>query len=146
MRLVLTFVLAALSARAAIVVAFDQQNQRAQPGDLLHFTAVISNTGIDEVPLDFDQIPGLPPEFTINDFFFDNVPLSVLGHSDSGDILLFDVQVGAAAYGHYTGNYELFNNSVGPLTSQDFSIQVVPEPATFTLFAAAGLALYFRRR
>src|SRR5690242_13500714 len=106
MRLILTLALTALSAHAAIVVAFDQQTQFAQPGDLVHFTAVISNTGASDVPLDFDATPGLTVDFTINDFFFDNVPLFVPANSDSGDILLFDVQVGAPPFGLYTGHYD----------------------------------------
>jgi PEP-CTERM motif len=142
----LIFTLAALSAHADILVTFDQQTQFAQPGGLVHFIGVISNNGDDEIPIGADDFPTTPAGLTINDFFFDNVPFSILGHSDSGHILLFDVQVGAIPIGLYTGSYRLFDDANQLLTSEDFSVQVVPEPASISLLAAAGVALFLRRR
>jgi hypothetical protein len=152
--LILTLSLAATSAHAGIILTFDNPLQVANPGDLLHFTAVIANNGPDEVFL--NQGAPNPPvgNFSLDDMFFVTVPISLLGGTDSGSILLFDLQVGPNPYGLYNGSYDLSGGADGNATdflaTAEFFVQVVPEPATAGLIGisavfAAGFARLRRR-
>jgi hypothetical protein len=147
---VLTLALAASSAHAGIVLTFDNPFQLANPGDLLHFTAVISNTGPDEVFLNQDAPNPPAGNFTVDDFFFVNVPISLLGGTDSGSINLFDILVGPNPYGFYIGSYDLSggadSNATDFLTTAEFSIQVVPEPATAVLIGLSTVLSVLWRR
>jgi hypothetical protein len=136
--------MAAMSAHAGILITFDQPLQVAHPGDLLHFTGVISNSGPGTVFLDSDTITPLSPDFTIIDQFFANVPVSLDSGTDSGPIDLFDVQLGTPPLGLYTGSYVLFQ-SEAIVGTADFSIQVVPEPSTFLLLGATLVPLAINR-
>jgi hypothetical protein len=146
----LVFALAASTAQAGIVITFDRAVQIAQPGDLLQFTGTIANTGPDEVFLNTD--PMTPPvgDFTLIDQFFANVPISLLGNTDSGPIDLFDIQVGNPPYGLYTGEYVLKggadSNADDLLAVAGFAVEVVPEPGTVGLLGIAGIAGIAYRR
>lgn len=135
--------LAAFTAQAGIVITFDQSTKTVQPGDLVHFTGVIANTGSDEVFLNFDGFTPPPGDFTLNDQFI-NVPLSLLGTTDTGSIDLFDLQVGSPAFGFYGGSYLLYGSANDEandlLASANFSVNVVPEPGSAMLLAI-GVAL-----
>jgi hypothetical protein len=142
--------LAASSAQAGILLTFDQPFQVAQPGDLLHFSGLITNTGADEVFLNADSFTPLSPDFTLNDQFFATVPASLLGGTDSGPIDMFDIQVGNAPFGIYGGSYSLQGganaDAGGELAVAEFSIEVVPEPGTAGLLGlSAAFAFGFLR-
>jgi hypothetical protein len=145
----------AANAHAGIVVAFTQSTYTAQPGDLVHFTGAITNTGSDEIFLNGDQAPPPGSDFNVNDFFFVTVPTSLASGESTGTIDLFDVQVGNPPYGFYSATYEIFGGATSDsgdfLAQAEFGINVVPEPGSAMLLGI-GVALgaackkRFRRR
>lgn len=137
----LFFALAALSvgvAHANIFIILDNPTQTGAPGSTLQFTGITSNTGIDTVYLNGDSLNlAGGGDFSINDSFFVNVPISLVGGSSSGDIGLFDVTVSKPfddAFTTYSGTYTLLGgvdgNAQDVLGQTDFSVTVTttPEP------------------
>jgi len=158
--------LSALVAQAGTIsIVLDNPNPSGKPGDTLSFYGTIYNSGTDTVYLNASS-----PSFglsaaseTFSDNFFTNVPLSLAGSSNSGDIDLFDILLSnpfADPLGTYNGTYNLLGgvdaNAQDILVSADFSVTlstssqnppstggggIVPEPGTFGIGALAILGL-----
>ncbi len=155
--------LATAGARAEIIILFDNPHQTGHPGDPLQFFGVISNTGSETVFLNQDPLTLDGISFTITDWFFTNVPVSLDGTSSSPDIDLFDVTLRNPLLdppGTYLGSYTLLGGVDGgaqdTLASPGFdvttapSVTGVPEPASWFLLGTAlvglGAAPRLRRR
>lgn len=156
-QLLVSALLMAAAAQAGVIITFDQPSQTALPGDLLIFSGSIQNTGMDEIFLNSDS-PGFTGDnvnFTFEDNFFVNVPVSLAGGQTASGINLFQILVSpsfAASFGTYTGNYVLIGGADGEaqdvLANAEFGVTVdagVPEPATTTLVGCAALMLIARR-
>ena len=142
--------LATAGAWGGIVVTFDAPSQTGHPGDTLHFSGVISNTGSDIVFLNGDPLTLAGASFTITDQFFATVPVSLDGNTSSGDIDLFDVTVSNPLLdppGKYLGSYGLLGGVDGDasdnLGSANFDVTTgsgttgTPEPSTGFLLGVA---------
>jgi hypothetical protein len=162
--------LAATGAMADITVTFDQPHQIGNAGDTLYFLGVISNTGLETVYLNSDNLNLAGTGLTTVDNFFANVPFSLApGASSPIDpvndphIDLFDVTVSnplSDAPGTYQGTYNLLGGVDGSaqdnLVTVPFDITLpgasVPEPSVPSLLGAelaallVGLAMACRLR
>ncbi|MGD0445997.1 MAG: hypothetical protein ABSA39_18840 [Edaphobacter sp.] len=152
--LLCTLILATLATAAAkadtITVTFDQANQTATPGETLQFFGTITNDSADTIFLNSDDpdLNGL--SLTVDDQFFNTVPVSLAPGESSGDIELFDVSVSnplVDAPGTFSGAYTLFGGADGNaqdnLGTEDFSVTTnspVPEPAPVLLLLTGALA------
>jgi len=124
------------TARADIYITLDNPAQTGVPGSTLQFFGSVGNTGPDAVFLNGDSLNlAGGGDFTTNDLFFTNVPISVASGGSSGDIELFDVTVSdpfVNAFTTYNGNYTLLGgvdgNAQDVLGQADFSVAVTPEP------------------
>jgi hypothetical protein len=155
-------VLAACSmaaAHAEVVVLLDTPDQTAVPGTTLQYFGTITNSDpTNAVYLNGDSLTLSAPDgdFTVNDLFFSNVPISLDGGANSGDIELFDVTINdpfTDPYAVYTGAYELLGgvdgNAQDVLAANEFSAApLAPEPVTsvLTLSGLAALAVIRRRK
>ena len=151
--------LATAGASAAIVVAFDNPGQTGHPGDTLLFLGTISNTGAGTVFLNGDDLTLNGASFTVTDLFFTNVPLSLDGGVNSGDIELFDVTLSNPLLDPpavYPGSYTLLGgidgNAGDNLGFAAFSVTTAPsvpggsgtpEPGSWLLLGTglAGLGM-----
>ncbi len=139
-----SLMLAALSAFPAaadvVTIVFDQPNQMGLPGQTLEFFGTITNHTGGTVFLNNDDLNLAGLSFSINDQFFNTVPISLAPGQSSGDIELFDVMVANPlldAPATYLGIYALFGGADGDaqdnLGSASFSVNTTPEPAGFFL-------------
>jgi len=135
----------------------------AGQGTTVLFSITLSNNGPGTVTIrglaagGFSLIttPGIPePGFTINiDPFLANFlfsPVFLPGESRSAPALILTVGPNVP-FGTYRGPFMIFyDGALGPLqdVTQDFTVQVVPEPTTMLLFATGliGVAAKVRQR
>jgi hypothetical protein len=151
--LCLSIALGCAMARADVIdIAFDHSSQTGSPGDTLVFFGTLTNTGSDTVFLNSDSLnlSGFPLS-SITDLFA-NVPLSLAGGANSGDIKLFDIVIpNAFPSGGNAGNYALLGGGMSDLNivgAADLTVKVegissVPEPSfrTFLILVLALLAV-----
>ena len=148
--------LAVGGARADINIAFDDPNQIGAAGQTLNFFGTITNTdspGSQPVYLNIDSLNFGLNSATVVDNFFTNVPFSLAAGASSGDFDLFDVTLGSAPSGTYSGTYGLLGGmDGGTLTAQDnlaqasFSVSVTPEPGYFVLLGIGLVSMYWLQR
>jgi len=124
-------------------------------GPVFAFYGTITNTGDSTVFLNGDSFTVLDAALTYDDsdYFFVNAPLSLDPSGTSGDIELFTITVAdGTPYGLYAGTYQILggadSNASDVLASENFDIQITPEPSSLMLLASglAGLAGVLRRR
>jgi hypothetical protein len=144
-------------ADAVVTVVLDSPLLSGNPGDVLAFSGILTNSTSDVVWLNsdnFSPLSGIPPA-AINDLpFFMNAPLFLDANQNTGDIGLFNVTIPIALTpGNYDGTFTLLGgageDSQDILGSADFTVQVleaepssgVPEPGTFPLLAFGAGAL-----
>jgi len=140
--------LAVAGARADINITFDNAAQSGLPGATLQFFGTIDNTGFNTVFLNADSLNlAGGSDFTTNDLFFTNAPISVAAGGSSGDIELFDVTISnpfVDTLTTYNGTYTLIGGIDGGaqdvLAEASFSVSVTPEPGYFALLGV-GVAL-----
>jgi hypothetical protein len=142
------------SAKAdTITIAFDQPSQTASAGATLEFFGTITNDTNSTIFLNSDDFNLQGLSFTVNDQFFNTVPVSLAAGASSGEIELFDVTLSDPlqdAPGTYSGTYGFFGGASADaqdnLTSQSFSVtsaaatSPVPEPSTVYLLLS-GLSV-----
>jgi hypothetical protein len=147
--------------RADINVTLDNPDQTGVPGTTLQFFGTITNSGVDTVFLNSDNINFTSaPSFSVNDLFFSNVPISLGGGQSSGDIELFDISLSTPftdPFVLYGGSYTLTGGvdagSQDVLATANFSVtateslSTTPEPG-FLIPVALGLCglLFAKRR
>jgi hypothetical protein len=147
----------------SVTVTLDNPNQKGAAGDTLQFFGTITYSGIDPDPvfLNSDDLEpgGSPGDFTVDDLFFSNVPVSIPTNGSSGDIDLFDIIINEpftdSLNTAYQGVYSLLGgvdgNSQDVLTAPPVSFTVtvvVPEPAARGMLSCGLLAfrvLWWRR-
>jgi hypothetical protein len=157
----LLMLLTPANAGASVAVLLDAPNQTGAPGETLTFTGVITNLDLlNPVYLNSFDLNLAGIDFVTDGFsaFFDpSFPISLPGGGSSSDITLFTVALNNPLVGPpgvYVGSYALVGGADGNaqevLGSVDFSIQTVPEPATWALFGVGALLLVasgrFRKR
>jgi hypothetical protein len=139
-----------ITAHAQVSFLIQPANQTGNPGDLLTYTATLTNTGSSEVFLNSDTFNLGGAALLLDDgSFFDNFPLSLQGGEiASGN--LFTVLIGpSVAPGIYNGTFTIQGGptdaSSNDIATQSFQITVrraaAPEPASFALLAISGLPL-----
>jgi hypothetical protein len=133
-----------------IVITFDDPNQIGVPGETLTFFGTITNTSSDTTLSDaiYFNSDSLnftlsPASATIDDLFFSDVPIDLVGGASSGDIELFDIILAdpvSDPIGTYEGTYGLIggmdqgeDSASEDLAQADFSVELTPEPSTFWL-------------
>ncbi len=140
---------AAIPAAAATVsFAFDSSLLYAQPGDMVGFSGIITNTGGTTVFLNGDSLTF--PIGLIDDSPFFALPASLAPlASASGPLFNITIPSGAAL-GTYVGTFNLLGGDTPAdfdvLASSTFAVTVVPEPSSALLIAAGIGALILRRR
>jgi hypothetical protein len=153
-RLSLLTALAAITASAGIItIAFDNPHQVGRPGDTLTFNGVITHVGLSGEPdiyLNSDSLNFTLPGALVTDNFFINVPIYLSPGASSGSINLFEIVL-VGPLDLYPGVYQLVggedggaNTAADNLAQANFSVTVVPEPGTVTMFSA-GLFLLLRQ-
>jgi hypothetical protein len=154
---VMGFWLGGTAARAeSLTVTLDAPFQSGNE-TVFEFTGTIDYTGADStndggvteyLNSDFSFVSG----GTLDDSaYLNNAPLSMDPGDASGDIELFTVTVpaynssGTAADNTYTGFFEILggptDSSLDVLATEDFNIQVTPEPPSWELLAMALVGL-----
>ena len=142
------------AAKSDTVLTLDSPFQIGS-GPVFAFYGTITNTGVSTVFLNGDSFPVLDAALTYddNDYFYVNAPLFLAPSGTSGDIELFTITVaGGTPYGLYAGTYQILggadSNAQDVLASENFDIQITPEPSSLMLLASglAGLAGVLRRR
>src|ERR1700761_7570665 len=89
-------IMSGAAARAGeIDVVLGDPDQTGAPGSTLQYLGSITNTTGNTIFLNSDDLnlAGLPGDFTIDDQFFNTVPISLDAGQSSGDIELFDVTI-----------------------------------------------------
>jgi hypothetical protein len=152
--LLCTMILATLGTVAAkadtVTITFDQPTQTATAGGTLEFFGTITNDTASTVFLNSDSFTLNGVSFTLDDQFFNTVPVSLASGASSGDIELFDVMASdplVDAAGFYSGSYTLVGGADGNaqdnLGTGSFTVDVanpVPEPSSICLLLSGGLA------
>jgi hypothetical protein len=154
--------LAALSARAELIVVLDIPVQIGNPGGTLFFTGILSNDGPSTVYLNSAQLNLAGNDFSaeFSDQFIQNVPVSLDPGQSSSSIELFDILVNdpfTDAAGAYNGKYQLLGgidfDAQDVLGSADFLVNVnatsaAPEPSLLGVIVGglAGLITLRRRK
>jgi hypothetical protein len=154
-------VLAAAVARADdIAITLDDPDQIGMPGETFKVFGTIVNSDADSgdaaTYLNSDNLNFSLSDAMVNDNFFAVVPGSLGPGASSGDIDLFDVTLAnpeTDAYGLYEGIYGLIGGMDGGaqtasdnLAQVNFTVNVVPEPATAALLATGLAAIGWVRR
>ena len=150
--------LASTAAKADTVLTLDSPFQIGS-GPVFAFYGTITNTDANlsdpAVNLNGDGFPVLDSALTADDTgFWANTPATLAGLTNTGDVLLFTIT--APAYGagsnFYSVTYDIFGgadaNANDLLASENFDVQVTPEPSSIFLMLTgmAGLAGTLRRR
>ena len=152
-RLVLSaFLLSALPAYSALVLTLTTPAQTGQPGDTITFHGTLENNGLADLFLNDIAITYTPPvPYLIEDhnFFFANVPGVLLpGQTYNGPIFSLIIAAGTPL-GTYAGTATVQGGAdplfLDGLATGDFTVTVVPEPATLSLIAGALATLAARR-
>lgn len=139
-----------MSAHAQVSFLIQPANQVSNPGDLLTYTATLTNTGSSEVFLNSDTFNLTGVGLELDDSpFFTNFPLSLQGGGvASGD--LFTVLIGpSVAPGSYSGTFTIqggpTDGDFNDIATQSFQVTVAgtvaPEAASLALLAISGLPL-----
>jgi hypothetical protein len=132
------------SARAQLSFTLEPPALLAPPGSLLTFWGTLANTGTTELFLSGDSFTLVGPGLTLDDTpFLEGAPLSLLGgQSFAGALFSVSVAPGMPN-GGYGGSFTVLGGPVegdqSELATARFTVQVVPEPGTLALVAAAGL-------
>ena len=140
--------LAVAGSQTDINITFDNAAQSGMAESTLQFFGTITNMGSTPVFLNGDSLNlAGGSDFTTNDLFYTNVPVSVAAGGSSGDIELFDVTVASPfvdTLTTYNGTYTLLGGVDGGaqdlLAEGAFSVNVTPEPGYFALLGI-GLVL-----
>lgn len=151
---VVSFLLVGAAAKADTVLTLDSPFQIGS-GPVFAFYGTITNTGVSTVYLNGDSFPVLDAALTEDDvdYFYVNAPFTLAPSGTSGDIELFTITVAdGTPYGIYAGTYSIIggadSNAQDVLASENFNIQVTPEPSSLLLLVSglAGFAGTLRRR
>jgi hypothetical protein len=135
-----------------VTTIFDQPDQAGPPGSTIQFFGTIFNNTAATIYLNGDDLNLGGLSFTVDDQFFNNVPLSLAPFGNSGDIELFDVHVSNPLLdtpGNFPGTYDVLGgvtpDAQDVLGSAGFSATVTPEPGSFGLLLAGALVLGVRK-
>jgi hypothetical protein len=148
------FLLAGTAAKADTVLTLVSPNPSGY-GPVFEFDGILTNTGDATVYLNGDNYFGdLPIAAFDGSPFYTNAPLFLDPGATTGIIELFTIT--APPYGpgsnFYTGTFLILgggdSGASDVLASEDFSINVLPEPSSLVLMLTgmAGLAGTLRRR
>lgn len=142
--------LGSVSWAAPLTFSFTSSLLPAIPGMTVTFSATLTNTEGTTLFLNGDNF-NLAPPLILNDLkFFLNVPAS-LGPGQTIMAQIFDVVVPVTApLGLYVGNFDILGgndaSAQGLLTTQNFGVNAVPEPATAgLLLGSLGAILLLRK-
>ena len=127
--------------------------QTGLPGDILSFTATVTNDSAEMVYLNGDFALVDSPLKVDDSPYFSGYPLT-LGAGDSYTGVLFNVDIPSGApVALYGGSFEIIGGVVGTgdtdvVGTANFNVQVAPEPSSLLLLASglAALAGIIRRR
>jgi hypothetical protein len=138
----------------SVTITLDQPSQSAGPGQTIDFSGTITNTSGTTIFLNADDFNFVASGFSINDEFFNTVPISLApsgqAGDSSGDIELFEVTLNTPFTGSYlpaSGSYTLFGGTDGGaqdnLGTTGFSVSPVPEPSSIYLLLSGSLLALF---
>lgn len=130
----------------SLSIALDESFQSSEAGNVVAFTATVTNNSSATENLNGDEFYVDAP-LTVDDSpYFNNWPLT-LGAGDSFSGLLFSVDIpDDADLDLYTGYFDITGGHYSTsesfvIGSADFDVQVTPEPPTWELMAMALVAL-----
>lgn len=143
------------AARAQLVFTLEPTTQSTTPGSTVTFSAVLENTGASTLFLngtDFGFF-GSSTGITIDDSkFFTNFPSQLSAGQRTSLNQIFDVMVASStANSSYAGFFSIVGgdnaSAQNTLSTQNFQLNVVPEPSTALLLGMGSLgALAMKRR
>jgi len=144
LRLLPLFALFSISAFAGpIAINFTSSLLNGLRGQMLTFSASLTNTGATTVFLNGDSVNIAAP-LTVDDTkFFLNAPLSMAGGGTTAPFQIFDVGIPSnAPFGLDPGTFTILGGSTpgdfGVVGTATLAVNVVPEPASIAL---TGLVL-----
>jgi hypothetical protein len=148
------FLLVGTAAKADTVLTLFSPNQSGF-GPVFEFDGTLTNTGDTTVFLNEDNYFGDLPFVAFDGSpFYNNTPSSLNPGDTTGVVELFTIT--APPYGpgsnFYAGTYQILGGGTSGtsdlLASEDFSVNVLPEPSSLVLMLTglAGLAGTIRRR